>query len=181
MWEVTLSKFMGIADSGKKINDYDGGKKISNEELLELDVDVLVHAAIEDQINSGNVKNIKARIILEMANGPVTTEADDYLEKKGTVIIPDILANSGGVVVSFFEWVQNREGQRWHEEKVVKRLEHYMVEAFKNVMEAKAEENSSIRKAAYILAIKRILDPEELRGGLSRNSSQKPEIHLNRF
>ena len=167
---LDTKKLMKIAESGKKIKDYEGGKKISNEALLELDVDVLVPAAIEDQINSGNEKNIKARIILEMANGPVTTEADDCLEKKGTVIIPDILANSGGVVVSFFEWVQNREGQRWHEDKVVKRLENYMVEAFMNVMEAKAEENSSMRKAAYILAIKRILDAEELRGGLSRNN-----------
>ena len=167
---LNTQKLMGIADSGKKINDYDGGKKISNEELLELDVDVLVPAAIEDQINFGNVKNIKAKIILEMANGPVTTEADDFLEKKGTVLIPDILANSGWVVVSFFEWVQNREGQRWHEEKVTQRLEAYMVEAFNNVMKTRNEEGCSIRKAAYVLAIKRILDAEELRGGLSRNN-----------
>ena len=167
---LDTKKLLELAGKGMRIAEYKGGKAISNDELLKLDVDVLIPAAIEDQINSGNMKDIRAKIILEMANGPVTIDADDFLEKNGHVIIPDILANSGGVVVSYFEWVQNRVGERWHEDEVLKHLEGYMVEAFANVMHVRDEEkaNCSIRKAAYVLAIKRILDAEELRGGLSR-------------
>src|SRR3989344_5643847 len=95
-------------NDGKNVQEIGGGEKISNEELLELGVDVVVPAAIENVINIKNMKNIRAKIVLEMANGPVTTGADDYLEEKGVVVLPDILANSGGVVVSYLEWVQNQ-------------------------------------------------------------------------
>ncbi len=144
-------------------------KQISNEELLELDVDVLVPAAVEDQINDSNKDRIKAKIILEMANGPISPTADDLLEKKGFVVLPDILANSGGVMVSYFEWVQNNYGHYWDEKKINEMLSEKMVLAFNQIDEIKEEEKCSYRKAAYILAIRRILKAEELRGNLSRN------------
>ena len=103
-----------------------------------------------------------------MANGPVTTTADDLLEKKGVEIIPDILANSGGVMVSYFEWVQNKTGKYWEETEVNTMLEEKMVKAFNQVHSLKEEEKISYRKAAYVLAIKRILKAEELRGNLSK-------------
>lgn len=122
-----------IYQSKKQTGKLQGGKHISNDELLELPVDILVPAAMENVINAGNMKKIRAKIIIEMANGPITEEAYEYLTKKGTIIVPDVLANSGGVTVSYLEWYQNIHNESWSEEKVNKRLKTMMEKAFERV------------------------------------------------
>lgn len=131
-------------------------KQISNEELLESPADILIPAALENQITEKNAGNIKAKIILEMANGPVIPEADKILEGEGIEIIPDILANGGGVAGSYFEWLQSREQKYWSEEEFLKKLDKQMSQAFKNAAKIKAEYDVSWRLATYILALKRI-------------------------
>ena len=170
---LDVKKLNSLAGQGKKIHESGVGRKITNEELLELDVDVVVPAAVEDVINAGNVEKIRAKVILELANGPVTAEADDYLESKGFTVLPDILANSGGVIVSYFEWVQNLYGYYWSEDEVNVKLEEYMTKAFSDIERVRAQENTSYRKAAYILAVKRILEAEKARGRINgRNGKQ---------
>lgn len=156
----------------KELIEYKSKKKsvksfaneISNEALLELDVDVLVPAALENQITKENAGNIKAKIIVELANGPITPEADTILEKNKIFVLPDILANAGGVTVSYFEWSQNRYGCLWTEEEVLERLEKIMIKSFNDVFETSQEYKTSMRNGAYILAISRILKAEKLRG-----------------
>ncbi len=136
--------------------DLKGGRPISNEELLELDVDILVPSALENVINSENMTKIKAKIIVEMANGPITEEAHDYLVDKGVIIIPDVYANSGGVMVSYLEWKQNIENQKWSEEKVNSKLLELMTQAFESIW-AKFEKNkTSLKSAAFQVAIERL-------------------------
>ena len=132
--------------------------------LLELDVDVLVPAALENQITGANAANIKARVVAECANGPTTYEADAILAAKGTFLIPDILCNAGGVTVSYFEWVQNRQGYYWQEERILRELERYMVDAFDAVLQASVEHKVNMRIAAFIVAIQRVAQAAELRG-----------------
>lgn len=139
---------------------------VSNEELLELDVDVLVLAALDGVVHKDNAQNIKAKTILELANGPVTPEADNILEKNGVDIIPDILANAGGVTVSYFEWVQNRSGDVWEEDSVNTKLKKIMENAFDDLVQIKKEFSVSHREAAFILGMKRIVQAMELRGHL---------------
>ncbi|MCR4335930.1 MAG: Glu/Leu/Phe/Val dehydrogenase [archaeon] len=165
---LNVKKLLEETEKGKKVQETGIGKNISGNELLELDADVVVPASVENIINAENMKNIKAKIILELANGPVSTDADDYLEEKNTVILPDILANSGGVIVSYFEWVQNLSNYYWEENEVNKKLEGYMVRAFEDTEKTRKNENSSYRKAAYILAVKRILQAEADRGNVVR-------------
>lgn len=165
---LNVKKAVEFKEQKKSFEGFRDGKNISNEELLELEVDVLVPAAVEDQINDSNKEKIRAKTVLEMANGPITPTADDVLEKKGIVVLPDILANSGGVMVSYFEWVQNNYGRYWDEDRINEMVDMKMSKAFDEVNSIKEEENCSYRKAAYILAIKRILRAEELRGNLSR-------------
>jgi len=133
-------------------------------ELLELDVDILIPAALENQITEENAPNVKARLIAECANGPITIEADEILESKNIFVIPDILCNAGGVTVSYLEWVQNRMGYYWSKERVLEDLQNIMVNAFNEVLEKSRELNISMRLAAFVVAIERVTRASELRG-----------------
>lgn len=128
---------------------------ITNEELLELDVDILIPAALENQITKNNANNIKAPIIVELANGPTTFEADTILQQKGILVVPDILANAGGVTVSYFEWVQNKSGYYWNLEMIHERLKEIMLREFNNVYRLKETHQVDMRTAAYIHALNR--------------------------
>lgn len=139
-------------------------ERISNEQLLELDVTVLVPAAMENQITADNADRIKAKVIVEGANGPTVANADEILNKKGIMVVPDILANAGGVTVSYFEWVQNRLGYFWTEERVNRRADRVMKTAFEAVYAASQKYNISMRIAAYVVAIGKVAEVEKLRG-----------------
>ena len=143
---------------------YPGTEKITNEELLELDVDFLVLAALENAITEKNANNIKAKVLLEGANGPVTVDACSILESKGIVVVPDILANAGGVTVSYFEWVQDLQSYFWDLEQIREALEKKMRKAFSEVMDAKNKYNVDMRTAAYIVAIDRVAFAVQKRG-----------------
>ena len=139
-------------------------KVVNNQEFLQTKCDILIPAALADQITKANAPEISAKIILELANGPTTSEADEILKQKKVIVIPDILANAGGVVVSYFEWVQNRNQWYWSAEEVAERLEKQMTMAFENVWQLSNEQSRSLRKAAYILALNRLASAIELRG-----------------
>ena len=133
-------------------------------ELLELPVDVLIPAALENQITAANVDGVKAKIIAECANGPINVDADAVLDKKGVLVIPDILCNAGGVTVSYFEWVQNRTAFYWPEARVLEELDRVMRTAFRDVLEAALAHHVPMRVAAYLVAIRRVTETSELRG-----------------
>jgi len=140
------------------------GEEIDPEELLELEVDVLIPAALEDVITPDNADRVRARSILEVANGPVAAEADETLAANGVTVIPDILANAGGVTVSYFEWVQNRGGLRWSAQEVSDRLEEQMVRETENVWKIASECEVSLRTAAYALGLERISEAVDATG-----------------
>jgi glutamate dehydrogenase (NAD(P)+) len=146
------------------LSDYKEADHITNEDLLTLDCDVLVPAAMENVITSHNAASIKARIICEGANGPTTANADKILEQNGVFVIPDILANAGGVTVSYFEWVQDRGGYFWDEDTVNHRLERIMVESFDQVAGMAGRHGINLRIGAYMLAIERVAAVHRLRG-----------------
>ena len=153
-----------MLENKKVLKGYPGTEEISNEALLELDVTVLVPSALEMQITEKNAGKIKAKVISEGANGPTTPSADEILSQNGVLVIPDILANSGGVTVSYFEWVQNNYGYYWTEEDVQKRQEQKMIDAFDAVYTASQKHNVNMRVAAYIVALTRIVDAMKYRG-----------------
>lgn len=141
-----------------------GVESISSEELLEMDVDVLIPAAIENVITERNAGNIRARIVAELANGPTTPEADDILYENGVHIIPDFLCNAGGVTVSYFEMVQNFSKSCWEEAEVHTKLDKKMTEAYHAVLETSKQYDVNMRKAAYVLAVQRVVEAMQLRG-----------------
>ena len=151
-------------NNGGVIKGYPGAKAISNEEVLEQDVTVLIPAALELQITGKNADKIKAKMIVEAANGPTDADADVILEKRGIPMVPDVLANSGGVTVSYFEWVQNLYRYFWTEEEVIDRQEQMMVKAFANVYDAAKKYNTTMRVGAYIVALNALAEPLKLRG-----------------
>jgi glutamate dehydrogenase (NAD(P)+) len=148
----------------RKLDGFDGGDRISNSELLELDVDILVPAATENVITSRNAERVKARVITEGANGPVTANADKILDQKGVFVVPDILANAGGVTVSYFEWVQDRMSFFWTQKEVEDRMERIMVDSFADVVDMAQRFQESNRIAAYMLGVNRVADVTRMRG-----------------
>ena len=164
---IDVEKAYEYANShGRSLEGYEeaGMKRIPNPELLLLDVDVLYLAALENQLNGSNMKEVKAKTILEGANGPTTNEADLYFFEKGIEIIPDVLANGGGVVTSYYEWVQNKAGFYWDEDEVNARLEKNMKMSFEEVWEMQQQYKVYPRLAAYMVALKRLVDASKLRG-----------------
>jgi glutamate dehydrogenase (NADP+) len=139
-------------------------ERISNEQLLELDVDLLIPAALEGVIGPHNVDRIRAPLIAELANGPISGGVDQRLQQRGIVVLPDVLANAGGVTVSYFEWVQNREAYPWKLEQVRSRLEEVMSRAFEEIWDLSTAEKLSMRRAAYTLALQRIAEAIEAQG-----------------
>ena len=148
----------------KSLEGFDGGDQISNEELLTVEVDVLLPAALENVITSKNAARVRAKVICEGANGPTTAAADSILEEKGIFVIPDILANAGGVTVSYFEWVQDRGGYFWPEDVVNDRLREIMNRSFKDVLDLSRQHKVNMRTAAYMLSISRVATVHRLRG-----------------
>lgn len=153
-------------DSGKNLLEgYTGDcKRITNAELLELPCDILIPAALENQITAENADRIKAKIVIEAANGPTSVEADEILNKKGVKVLPDILSNSGGVIVSYFEWVQNLQNFYWEEDDVNAKLKRQIVGAFNDVFDAREKYDCTFRVAAYIVALNRLVTAKKLRG-----------------
>ena len=151
-------------ENGRITENKGYGKDFTNEELLELEVDVLAPCALENQITSENADRIKAKVITEGANGPTTPEADEILYKKGIVVIPDILANAGGVVVSYFEWVQNLQGYYWSFDEVQEKEDTVLSNAFEDVWSIADEFKVDLRNAAYMSSIRRIEKAMKFRG-----------------
>ena len=147
------------------LDGFKGATRISNEELLSLDVDVLIPAALENAITEKNVNSIKAKVIVEGANGPTSHEADSIIEEKGIVAVPDILANAGGVIVSYFEWVQNRLGFKWTKNRVYRRSDSIIKQSFNNVFSISKKYKVSLRTAAYIAAIDKVSRTYKYRDG----------------
>jgi len=148
------------------LKDYNapGLSRISNEELLTLDVDILIPAALENQLTADISKNVRAKVVVEGANGPTTFEGDKVLEDKGVIVVPDILANCGGVIVSYFEWVQNLQSFSWDEERVNNQLEDLIVKGFNDVWNTAQEADTTLRMGAYMVAIGRIVTATKMRG-----------------
>ncbi len=158
------SELLQLKKKYKEISNIKNIQRISNEKLLKLSVDVLIPAALEDVISEKNADKIKAKIILELANGPVTPEADKILAGKKIIVIPDILASAGGVTVSYFEWFQNMKKQKWTKKQIDKKLMTKMDAAIIAVYSASKKFKCSLRQAAYILAIKKIIDSMKTKG-----------------
>ncbi|MDR0708924.1 MAG: Glu/Leu/Phe/Val dehydrogenase [Spirochaetaceae bacterium] len=154
------------AASGNSLQGYAaaGVKKVSNEELLTCDCDVLIPCALQNQITAEIAESVKAKLIVEGANGPTTVEADEILNKRGMVILPDILANAGGVIASYLEWVQNIQELTWEEDQINETLKKVMVRSFGQVMDTVKEHNVSFRIAAYMLAISKLAKAKKIRG-----------------
>ncbi|MFN4084683.1 MAG: Glu/Leu/Phe/Val family dehydrogenase [Spirosomataceae bacterium] len=163
---IDIEKAIAYRNSnGGTLEGFDGAEKIPAEDLLFLPVDVLVPAAKEDVITKDNAGKIQAKLIVEGANGPTSAKADDIINEKGIMVVPDILANAGGVTVSYFEWVQNRIGYKWTLDRINRRCDRAMKDAFHNVFDISQKYNVSLRLAAYILAIDKVSSSYKFRGG----------------
>ena len=161
---INLEELVAHRKAAGKIQGLAGTELISNEDLLEVKCDVLIPAALECVIHKGNAERIQAGIVAEAANLPTTPDADQILERRGTVVLPDVLANAGGVTVSYFEWSQNLQQLFWEEARVNAEMEKILVNAFRNVVDRARIEKISLRAAAYSIAIERVAKAEKLRG-----------------
>jgi glutamate dehydrogenase (NAD(P)+) len=161
---LDLARLADFARQHRTVDGFPGGDAISNEELFKLEVDVLIPAALENQITMENATDIRARLIVEGANGPTTPDAHRHLHERGIFVVPDILANSGGVTASYFEWVQDRHGYFWTEREVNTRLEEKMCESFDDVLRTALKYRVDMRTAAYIVAINRVATVTRMRG-----------------
>ncbi|MFO7636780.1 MAG: Glu/Leu/Phe/Val dehydrogenase [Clostridia bacterium] len=163
---LDVKDILAHLDNNRLLEDYEakGVEHITNEQLLTCEAHVLVPAALENQITRDNAKDVKARIIVEGANGPTTVEADAILESKGVMVVPDILANAGGVIVSYFEWVQNIQSLTWDEDEINRTLEKIIIRAFNEVWEVMKEKKTTMRMGAYMVALERLVKAKKLRG-----------------
>jgi glutamate dehydrogenase (NAD(P)+) len=161
---LDVAALIDYTKTNKTVDGFPGGESFNNDDLWGLDVDVLIPAALENQITLDNAPQIKARIVIEGANGPTTPDAHRHMHERGIFVVPDILANSGGVTVSYFEWVQDRYGYFWELEDVNSRLEKKMREAFDDVLQTSLKYKVDMRTAAYIVAIARVGTVTKLRG-----------------
>ncbi|MGC9099509.1 MAG: Glu/Leu/Phe/Val family dehydrogenase [Candidatus Micrarchaeia archaeon] len=166
---LDLDKLLKAKQETGSVENYEGGEKITNEQLLESDVDILIPAAIENQIRADNADKIKAKIVLELANGPVTPEADEILFEKGILDLPDFLVDSGGVIGSYFEWVQNIGGYYWSAEEVYSKLDKIITKSFYDTINTQKDyagkgKKISPRTAAYIIAVERVAKAMKARG-----------------
>ena len=161
---INPEKLFEFKSKTGRVSNFPDAKNIPKDEVLTIECDILIPAALENQINEKNAKEIKAKIICEGANGPTTPEADTILNRNEVFIVPDILANTGGVTVSYFEWVQNLTRERWSEEEVNSKLEQKIIKSFYDVYRTAEKENVNMRTAAMILAVKRVTDAFEKAG-----------------
>ena len=161
---LDIPKLLDHAGRNRTVAGFAGGEPLTNDELFKADLDILIPAALENQITTDNAPGIRAKVVIEGANGPTTPDAHNLLHQRGIFVVPDILANSAGVTASYFEWVQDRHGYFWTEKEVNERLEFKMMEAFAAVRQAAIDYKVDMRTAAYIVAIKRVADVTRVRG-----------------
>jgi len=161
---LDVEKLLAHVQQHRTVDGFPGGDPLAGEKLWGLDVEVLLPAALENQITMENAPQIKARIVMEGANGPTTPDAHRHLHERGVFVVPDILANSAGVTTSYFEWVQDRYGYFWTEQEVNERLERKMCEAFDDVLKMSIKYKVDMRTAAYVVAINRVATVTRMRG-----------------
>jgi glutamate dehydrogenase (NAD(P)+) len=161
---IDVTSAIAYAQEHHSLEGYRGGERVTNEALLETECELLVPAALEKVLTAENAERIHARLIVEGANGPTTPEADHIFQRKGTVVVPDIIGNAGGVIVSYFEWVQDRQGYFWKESEVNERLEELLLTNFRKVREVAHARKIPYRTAAYIVAIDRVIRSWKMRG-----------------
>jgi glutamate dehydrogenase (NAD(P)+) len=161
---IDIAGATAYAQEHHSLDGYRGGERIGNDALLELPCDVLVPAALEKQLTAANAERIAAKLIVEAANGPTTPEADHILQRKGTIVIPDIIANAGGVIVSYFEWVQDRQGYFWKESEVNERLAEQLRTNFHIVRDVAHARGIPYRTASYMVGIDRVVRSLKVRG-----------------
>jgi len=161
---LDIPKLLEYVQQHKSVDGFPGAEPLRNDDLFTLDVDILIPAALENQITIDNAPSIRAKVVVEGANGPTTPDANRHLHERGVFIVPDILANSSGVTTSYFEWVQDRYGYFWSEKEVNERLEAKMCEAFTAVLQTSLKHKVDMRTAAYIVAISRVATVTRMRG-----------------
>jgi glutamate dehydrogenase (NAD(P)+) len=161
---LDVEAMIEYARQNQTVDGFPGGQALTNEDLFRLDVDILLPAALENQITAANARDVRARVVIEGANGPTTPEAHRILHERGIFVVPDIVANAGGVTASYFEWVQNRHGYFWPEAEVNERLEGKLVAAFETVLKTARRYRVDMRTAAYVVAIDRVAAVTRMRG-----------------
>ena len=161
---IDVTGAIAYAQEHHSLDGYMGGEHVTNADLLEVECDVLVPAALEKVLTAENARRINAKLIVEGANGPTTPEADHIFNQRGIVVVPDIIANAGGVIVSYFEWVQDRAGYFWKEKEVNERLEETLLDNFHAIRKISIDRNVPLRTAAYMIAIQRVVVSLKYRG-----------------